>query len=92
MKLTRKERHSIYKEAKKLQKEENSQFMCDNLRDAAINIGFYSDVFEQLKEFFTKKPKKIYTISDYSNTEIWFPEEDQASRIAILNKCLKETR
>lgn len=91
IKLTKAQRHEIYKEAKERIESEKSLFICLALDIAGFNSGIKKrfdekyDLGKTFPEFWKQKPEEV------EDNDPWFDSGDINSRIKVLDKCIKET-
>jgi hypothetical protein len=88
-KLSREQKHEIYKLSYEYVKKRESALMCLGIFRAADNLGLDLYPFQleaQLTEFYSQKPPGVRSI--------WFPRNEygKKKRLEILAKCVEMTK
>lgn len=94
MKLTKAQRHKVYKEAKRIHIDSEGKrphfFLCCAIRSAMCILFDESpndvEILNWFPEFASKKP----VITDSFSTA-WWKRNEHESRIKAINKCIRET-
>lgn len=94
-KFTRQQRHQVYMEALDRIVTNKNSFICDALYSTTKDLFYagrnprkfpYSETVDAFPEFAKQKP------NDLEKYDAWWPHKDVATRIKVLEKCIRQTR